>query len=300
MSILVVGSIAIDSVRTPAGEARDVVGGSAIYFSMAASFFTRVILLGTVGDDFPRDYLEMLRRRNVDVSGVTTARGKTFRWSGDYTEDINRAKTTSVAENVMKDYSPRLHPPAHESPYVFLANIEPGIQCTVLDTKETPGEFVVCDTMNLWIENRRDALREVMQKAHLIMINDGEARLLTGKENLLDAAEELRSRGPASVVIKKGEHGAILATADNLFMIPAYPAPTVVDPTGAGDSFGGAFMGYIASREDTSEKTMRKAVVYGSVVASFAIESFSTRRLEELAREDIEKRVREMRGLVRF
>jgi len=299
MSILVVGSIAFDSVKTPSGQASQVVGGSASYFSIAASFFTEVALVGIVGKDFPKDYLDMLEERGVDISGIQVSEGETFRWTGDYTENINRVKTISVCQNVMGNFIPDPPDKFREIPYVFLANIEPEIQSKVLGMMNSPN-FVICDTMNFWIEKDVNLLYDLMKRVNMIMVNDEEACFLTGKKNVIEASKKMLTLGPSFVVIKKGEHGAIFATKQNLFVIPAYPVSKVVDPTGAGDSFGGGFAGYIASTGNISEENMRKAVVYGTVVASFTVEDFSTRKLEKITMEDIEKRVEEMRDLVKF
>jgi len=300
MNVLVVGSIALDSVKTPSGWGDHVVGGSALYFSVAASFFTKVALVGIVGKDFPENYLRMLEKKGVDISGVQVSEGETFRWIGDYTEDINRVKTVSVCQNVMENFTPVFPDRFRKIPYVFLANIEPEVQIKVLEMMDSPN-FVVCDTMNFWIERDVDVLHNLMKRVNVMMVNDEEARLLTGKRNVIEASKEMLTLGPSVVVIKKGEHGAILATKRNLFIAPAYPVSKAVDPTGAGDSFGGGFIGYIASTTgNISEENMRKAVVYGIVIASFTVEDFSTRKLEKITMGDIEKRVEEMRNLVKF
>ena len=300
MSVLVVGSIALDSVKTPSGQANHVVGGSALYFSVAASFFTEVALVGIIGKDFPENYLRMLEKRGVDISGVQVSEGETFRWIGDYTEDINRVKTVSVCQNVMENFTPALPDRFRKIPYVFLANIEPEVQSKVLEMVNSPN-LAVCDTMNFWIERDKDILYNLMKRVNVMMVNDEEARLLTGKKNVIEASKEMLTLGPSVVVIKKGEHGAILATKRNLFVVPAYPVSKAVDPTGAGDSFGGGFIGYIASTTgNISEENMRKAVVYGIVIASFTVEDFSTRKLERITMGDIEERVEEMRNLVKF
>ncbi len=297
--VLVVGSVALDSVETPFGRADDVVGGSGTFFSSAASHFTPVQLVGVVGDDYPVDRLEPLAQRGVDLAGLERAKGSSFRWRGRYRHDLNAAETLETHLGVFSHFHPKIPAQFRKAPFVFLANIDPRLQLQVLDQVETP-RLVACDTMNFWIESRRPELLELLKRVDLITLNDGEARQLTEHTNLVHAAHWILDRGPKHVLIKKGEHGAFMFTRDSVFFAPAYPLESVFDPTGAGDSFAGGFIGYLASTGDLSERSMRRAVVVGSAMGSFAVEKFSNTRLLEITREDIDTRVREFRQLVAF
>jgi sugar/nucleoside kinase (ribokinase family) len=289
MSLLITGSIALDSVKTPMEEHHDLLGGSASYASVAASFFTPVNLVGIVGSDFPKGYFDLYRKHQIDLAGVQVATGQTFRWSGEYEWDLNRRRTLSVALNVFEKFQPEL--PAHyrSTPYVFLANIAPQLQLHVLGQMQRP-RFVVADTMDLWIETAREALLELLRKIDCLVLNESEARELMKETSLVKAGRALLKLGPKFVAIKKGEHGCLLFGQDLFFSAPAYPLEDIHDPTGAGDCFAGAFTGYLAKESQITPETLRKAVIYGSVIASYNVESFSLGRLQTLTAEDIAHR----------
>ncbi len=298
--VLIVGSMALDSVRTPAGEVQDALGGSADYSGVAASFFAPVLLVGVVGDDFPPAHLDFLQSRNIDLSGVQIVPGgKTFRWAGYYDFDLNVARTLDTQLNVFADFQPDLPDAYKQAPYVFLANIDPELQLKVLSQVEKP-RLTVCDTMNFWIEGKPDALREVLKRVDIAFMNDAEARQLTGHLSTVKAAKALQALGPKTVIVKKGEHGALLFHGDQHFAAPSYPLEDIADPTGAGDSFAGGFIGYVASQNDVSMPTLRKAVVYGSVMASYNVEDFSLNRLRALTKDDIAARYRAFREIAHF
>lgn len=299
MSVLVVGSVALDSVETPFGKADEVLGGSATYFSAAASHLTPVSLVGVVGRDYPIARLEALAARGVDLAGLQHAEGSSFRWRGRYQHDLNSAQTLETHLGVFSHFEPQIPAQFRNAPFVFLANIDPRLQLSVLSQVERP-RLVACDTMNFWIESRRPELLELLGHVDLITLNDAEARQLTEESNLVKAARWIMERGPAHVVIKKGEHGAFMFTRDTIFFAPAYPLDSVFDPTGAGDSFAGGFMGYLARTGDLSDENLRRAVVYGSAMGSFAVERFSIERLMELDEATIDGRVREFQRLVAF
>lgn len=299
MSILVVGSVALDDVTSPAGRAENAIGGSAIHFAAAASFFAPVRVVGVVGTDFPHDKIEFLKSRNVDLSGIEVVEGKTFHWKGEYTQDWNSAITHDTQLNVFETFQPKIPQAFRESDYLFLANIDPTLQLSVLDQLERP-QLTALDTMNFWIDGKFDELLEVVKRVNLLFLNDGEARLLTKRVNLLDAADDILKLGPTSLVIKKGEHGGLLFYDKRIFALPAFPVTTIKDPTGAGDSFAGAFMGYLAHAGRIDHETLRRAVVYGSVLASFIVTDFSCDRLRTLTTDEIEKRYNEFKELVHF
>jgi sugar/nucleoside kinase (ribokinase family) len=294
-----VGSVALDSVETPFGRADDVLGGSGTFFSSAASHFAPVQLVGVVGDDYPFEQLNVLSARGVDLSGVERASGTSFRWRGRYRHDLNSAETLETHLGVFSHFRPKIPEQFRSAPFVFLANIDPRLQLQVLEQVEKP-RLVACDTMNFWIESRRPELVELLSHVDLITLNDGEARQLTGMTNLVQAARWILDKGPKHVLIKKGEHGAFMFTNESVFFAPAYPLEAVFDPTGAGDSFAGGFIGYLASTGDLSERSMRRAVVVGSAMGSFAVEQFSNARLLQITRADIDARVEEFRQLVSF
>ena len=296
MSILVVGSIALDSVKTPFGEAKEALGGSALFFSSAASFFTQVSLVGVVGEDFPKGEIEFLAKRGVDLSGLEVAKGQTFRWSGSYEYDMNEAQTHATCLNVFQGFSPKLSPAHAKAEFLFLANIDPVLQQDVIAKVARP-TAIGCDTMNFWITGKREELLKTLAKVDIMFINDAEARMLAGVPNLVKAARAIMRLGPRILVIKKGEHGSMLFTDHTVFAVPAYPLEDVFDPTGAGDSFAGGFMGYLASRGRVEEETLRRAMVYGSVMASFNVEKFSMERLKTLTKAEIEARFKEFRKL---
>ncbi|HJU75942.1 MAG TPA: PfkB family carbohydrate kinase [Gemmatimonadaceae bacterium] len=299
MSVLVVGSVALDSVETPFGKADDALGGAATYFSASASHFTTVRLVGVVGDDYPFDRLKALAERGVDMSGVEQTAGESFRWRGRYRHDLNNAETLETRLGVFSHFRPKI--PAHfrETPYVFLANIDPRLQLEVLRQMDRP-KLVACDTMNFWIESRRSDLLQLLGQVNILLLNDAEARQLTECANLVRAARWIMERGPTHVVIKKGEHGAYMFTADSIFFAPAYPLEDVFDPTGAGDSFAGGFIGYLAKTGQLDDAHLRRAVVYGSTMGSFAVERFSIERLLEITTRDIAQRLGAFGRLVAF
>jgi len=297
--VLVVGSVALDSVETPFGKADEVLGGSGTYFSSSASHFTTVQLVGVVGDDYPVEKLEPLAARGVDLAGLEKAEGTSFRWRGRYRHDLNSAETLETHLGVFSHFRPKIPEQFKRAPFVFLANIDPRLQLQVLEQVDKP-RLVACDTMNFWIESRRPELVELLGHVDLITLNDAEARQLTEHTNLVQAARWIMDKGPKHVLIKKGEHGAFMFTRESIFFAPAYPLESVFDPTGAGDSFAGGFIGYLAATGDLSDENMRRAVVVGSAMGSFAVEKFSNARLLEITRADIDKRLQEFRQLVAF
>ena len=297
--VLVVGSVALDSVETPFGKADDVLGGSGTYFSSSASHFTPVQLVGVVGDDYPVAQLQPLAARGVDLAGLEQVAGASFRWRGRYRHDLNSAETLETHLGVFSNFRPNIPEQFRQAPFVFLANIDPRLQLQVLEQVEKP-RLVACDTMNFWIESRRPELIQLLGHVDLITLNDGEARQLTEHTNLVQAARWILDKGPKHVLIKKGEHGAFMFTRDSVFFAPAYPLESVFDPTGAGDSFAGGFIGSLAASGDLSDASMRRAVVVGSAMGSFAVEKFSNGRLLEITRADIDARVQEFRQLVAF
>jgi len=299
MSILVVGSVAFDSVETPFGQGDDVLGGSATYFSTAASFFDEVRLVAVVGDDFPSEHLEFLRSRNVDLSGLQVVPGKTFRWKGRYGYDLNEAQTLETHLNVFESFAPQLSPVHREADFVFLANIDPELQLQVLQQVDKP-QLVACDTMNFWIEGKKDALLETLKRVDIFLINEGEARQLSGEPNLMKAAAKILAMGPETLVIKRGEYGVLMFREHSVFAAPAFPLESVFDPTGAGDTFAGGFMGYLASTKNLTEAGLRQAIVFGSVMASFNVEDFSLDRMRSLRYSDIEDRYRKVKLLTEF
>ncbi len=299
MSLLVVGSVALDSVETPFGKAEEVIGGSANYFSASASHQVPVQLVGVVGSDYPVEKLEPLAARGVDLTGLERAEGESFRWRGRYRHDLNSAETLETRLGVFSHFRPKLPEGFRDAEFVFLANIDPRLQLDVLRQVRKP-KLVACDTMNFWIESRRADLLELLGKVDLITLNDGEARQLTEQANLVQAARWILARGPRTVLIKKGEHGAFMFARDSVFYAPAYPLESVFDPTGAGDSFAGGFMGWLARTRDLTDANLRRAVVLGSAMGSFVVEGFSITRLLEVSRADIERRVADFHRLVTF
>jgi sugar/nucleoside kinase (ribokinase family) len=299
MSVLVVGSVALDSVETPFGKAENVIGGSGTFFSASASHLAPVQLVGVVGDDYPMDQLEPLRARGVDMAGLEQAPGRSFRWRGRYRHDLNSAETLETHLGVFSHFSPKIPAQFRSAPFVFLANIDPRLQLDVLRQVDKP-KLVACDTMNFWIESRRPDIVDLIKHVDLITLNDGEARQLTDCTNLVKAARWIMERGPSMVIIKKGEHGAFLFKERSIFFAPAYPLEDVFDSTGAGDSFAGGFMGYVARSGDLSDASLRRAVIYGSAMGSFAVERFSVQRLLEITPDDIAARVADFKRLVAF
>jgi sugar/nucleoside kinase (ribokinase family) len=300
MSLLVTGSIGIDSVETPHGHVADVLGGSAIYFSLAASLFSPVRLVGVVGEDFEMRRLEPLRARPIDVSGVEIRKGsRTFRWQGRYAGAMNEAETVGVQLNVLAERGATVPPQFLDSRCVFLANTHPALQRSFA-ARLSRAELIVCDTMNLWIQNERHELTKLLASVHGLVLNEGEARLLTGQSNLITAGREILSLGPRFAVIKKGEHGSLLVSRDDLFLMPAYPTSQAIDPTGAGDSFAGAMMGYLTAAGRFDGTALRSAMARGSVVASMVIESFSIGGLASATVADVDHRLAALRDMARF
>lgn len=299
-SVLVVGSVALDSVETPFGSRDEVVGGSATYFSVSASFFTRVELVAVVGEDFPQEHVETLKARSVGTGGLERVKGgRTFRWRGNYGFDLNTANTLDTQLNVFETFSPDVAPELRKIPYVFLANIDPDLQWRVLQQMENP-RIVAADTMNFWIDGKKSQLERTLSKVDLLMINDAEARMLSGEHNIVKAAKAITAMGPKRLAIKRGEYGALLFDGENIFNAPAYPLPKLFDPTGAGDCFAGGMMGYLSRATDFSSRTFRQATIVGSVMASYVVESFSIDRLRELNFQEITQRYQEFQQLTHF
>ena len=300
MSLLVVGSLALDSVETPTHRRDDVLGGSATYFSYAASYFTDVRLVGVVGQDWPEEHTALLRSRGVDTSGMQTIPGgRTFRWRGKYLSNMNDRETLEVHLNVFGDFNPVVPESFRNSRFVFLANAAPKVQLKTLEQVSSP-QLVVADTMDLWIRETKDDLLELLGRIDGLVLNDSEAKLLTHEENLVRAAEKVLALGPKFVVVKKGEHGAMLCSSEGAFVLPAFPTGDVVDPTGAGDSFAGGMMGYLAFRNQVDTESLKRALVYGTMVASFNVEDFSLERMKQIGREDLDHRLTVYRQMLVF
>ena len=301
MPLLVVGSVALDSVETPFDKVKDALGGSATYISLAASYFSSSVgLVGVVGSDFPKKYIELLEEHNVDLDGMQVIEGeKTFRWGGKYHYDLNVRDTLFTELNVFQNFNPVIPEQYRNARYICLGNIDPILQMRVLDQMNNP-QFVVCDTMNFWITGMKDDLLKLLKRVNVFIINDSEARLLTGEPNLIKAAKKIRELGPETLIIKKGEHGAMLFTEDTIFSAPAYPMEIIFDPTGAGDTFAGGFIGYLHKTRDLSAENIKRAVIYGSTLASFCVEKFSTQGLEDLSYLQIQDRFREFRKISMF
>jgi sugar/nucleoside kinase (ribokinase family) len=297
--LLVVGSVALDTVRTPFGEVSEVLGGSATYFATAASYFTGVDLIAVVGEDFPEQHVKFLKSRGIDLAGLERRRGETFRWKGEYSHQLNEARTLDTRLNVLETFRPRI-PEQYCSPdLLFLGNIDPELQLDVLRQVRRP-KLVACDTMNFWIEGKQDALWRTLKEVDVLIINDGEARALGGNPNLVRVAKDILSRGPKQLIIKRGEYGVLLFNHKQTFGAPAFPLDQVKDPTGAGDTFAGGFMGYLASTGNLSEEAYRQAIIFGSVMASFTVEAFSLDRLRALDYKEIEGRFRQFKRLTHF
>lgn len=296
MSILVVGSVFFDSIETPHGKIDRALGGAATYFSVAASFFAPVQMVAAVGEDFPQDAIDFLTQRGVDLSGLQIRPGLTGSWAGRYHEDMNQRDTLDLQLNVFKDFRPQLPASHRHAQYVFLANIDPRLQLMVLDQLSAPG-LVGCDTMNHWITGSRSELEQLLTRVGILVINDEEARLLSGERNVVRAARRLLAMGPRRVLIKRGEYGVMQFSAESVFAVPAFPLEEVFDPTGAGDTFAGGFMGELARSGDTSEAGLRRAIVYGSVMASFVVEDFGMNRLRAVTPDEIERRYRQFVSL---
>lgn len=300
MSLLVVGSIAIDSVQTPEGEESEALGGSASYFSYAASYFNSVRMVGVIGADFPPDYLSVLDKKdNIDTSGIVRSSGQTFRWKGRYTGDMNVAETLEVHLNVLGDFDPDLPDSYRDSEFVFLANGSPTVQRKVLHQVRNP-KLVVADTMNLWIETQHDELLQLLKQVDGLVLNDQEALLLTQETLIVAAGRKILEMGPKFVIVKKGEHGAMFFSERGAYALPAYPTPHLKDPTGAGDSFAGGMMGYLSSVGTFDDHSLKRGMAYGTVLASINVEGFSLARFQSTTREDIEVRFDHYRQMLRF
>ena len=296
MSIVVVGSMFFDTIETPYGRAERLLGGSATHFSLAASFFAPVRVVAAVGDDFGEAELETHRARGIDLTGVQHRKGTTGRWTGRYHEDMNMRDTLDLDLGVFADFHPELPPAYREADHLFLGNIDPSLQSSVLDQLSRPA-VVACDTMNHWIETARPQLDRLLKRVQILLINDEEARQLSGERNLVKAARRILASGPQRLLIKRGEYGVIHFSGDDVFAVPAFPLEEVFDPTGAGDAFAGGFLGSLARAGDFSERSVRRAIVYGSVVASFIVEDFGMKRLQRLTLDEIDKRYRQFIAL---
>jgi sugar/nucleoside kinase (ribokinase family) len=299
MSVLIVGSTALDSIKTPKSENPRLLGGSASHAAVAASFFSPVNLVGVVGDDFPRRYLQLYRRRGINLEGLQSVPGKTFHWSGEYEANMNNRRTLLTELGVFEQFTPTLPKSYQASPFVLLANIAPALQHHVLDQAPRP-KFVVADTMDLWLNIALPDLLKLLKRIDAFVLNDSEAHQLTRQDNLFAAMRKIHQLGPAYVIIKKGSHGSVLSGPRGIFLCPAYPLPKVVDPTGAGDSFVGAMMGYLAAAGGRIDDHMRQAMIYGSVVACFCCEGFGLTRTSRLRRSEIEQRAKRLRQMTRF
>jgi len=300
MPLCVVGSVALDSIETPASRRENVLGGSAVFFSYAASFFTTVRLAGVVGDDWPPEHTRMLQDRGIDTEGLQVVPGgKTFHWRGKYLPNMNDRETLELQLNVLRDFDPVLPESYRRCKFLFLANGSTAMQLRVLDQCAGPS-LVVADTMDHWIRSEPDQLRVLLKRVDGLVLNDGEAKLLTGDDNLIRAGGAIRAMGPRFVVIKKGEHGSMFFSRHETYVLPAFPTPEVVDPTGAGDSFAGGMMGYLAEKGTTDPKTLKEALAYGTLAASFTVEDFSLDRLRTIRREDIDRRMEEYKRMLSF
>ncbi|HPM42532.1 MAG TPA: PfkB family carbohydrate kinase [Candidatus Omnitrophota bacterium] len=299
MSILIVGSVALDSVETPFGKREEVLGGSATFSSISASFFSKVDIVAVVGKDFPATYLNLFKNRKIGTEGLAVADGKTFRWSGKYSFDLNSAQTLATHLNVFSDFKPKIPVSLRDSKFIFLANIDPVLQINVLDQVKKPA-LVACDSMNFWIEHKKKDLEKLLPRIDILLFNDAEARQFTGESNLFKAAQLIVSCGPKAVVIKRGEHGVLYFSGKSHFIAPAYLLDSIYDPTGAGDTFAGGMMGYLSRSKKIDERAIRRSIIYGSILASFAVEDFSVNRLLEISMEDIEKRYKTFKKITEF
>ncbi len=298
MALTVVGSVALDTVETPAGKNADGLGGAATFFSLAASHYTQVHLVGVVGEDFPQEHVDLLSAKGINIEGLERAEGKTFRWSGRYHDDINLRDTLDTQLNVFENFQPKLPEAAKNAKYLFLGNIHPALQLEVL--RQSRAEFVALDTMNIWIHNTRSELEEILAKVDCIIINDEEVFDLTGERNIVRGARKIQDMGPSIIAPKKGEHGCLLFDGNKIFSAPAFPMADVIDPTGAGDTFAGGFMGYIAQQDSLDFDTLKKAVIHGSVLASYTCEEFGADRIALVGQDEIDTRYEAFVDLSRF
>ncbi len=294
MSILIVGSMALDTVKTPAGRHKEILGGSATYSSVSAGFFNPVRLVAVVGKDFPKKHIRFLKNHNIDLTGLEIKQGKTFRWEGEYGWDFSDPKTLLTELNVLGSFNPGIPDKYKNSRYVFLANIDPKAQMRVLKQIKNP-KLIMCDTMNYWIQNSRKDLLKVLKQTNIFLLNESEARQLTSENNLLLAAKAIKKMGPATIIIKKGEHGAVLFSQKSFFCIPAFLLESIIDPTGAGDTFAGGIIGFLSTVKKINNASLKSAVIYGSIMATFAVEDFSLRRLDRINKHDISRRVKEFK-----
>jgi len=299
MSLLVIGSLGLDTVETPFGAVQDAIGGTAVYCSVAASHFAKVNLVGIVGEDFPKEEIAFLSRRGVDVEGLEIKSGKSFCWGGKYGFDLNSRETLFTHLNVFETFNPRLPEKYRDTPFVFLGNIGPDLQLSVLEQIKQP-QLVALDTMNYWIERAPAELARVLQRVDVLLVNDSEMRQLSGEHNLIKGARRVREMGPKIIIVKKGEHGAVLITGGRFFYAPAYPLENVFDPTGAGDTFAGGFMGYLTQCGKLDENALRQAMIYGSTFASFVVEDFSIGRLRHLREDEVRHRFINFHEMTRF
>ncbi len=299
MSLLVVGSVALDSVATPFGKVDDALGGSACYFSTSASFFSDVQLVAVIGDHFPEEHVDFLAGRNINLDGLQRSPGKTFRWEGRYEYDLNEAQTLDTRLNVFEQFRPQLSETHREAEYVFLANIDPELQFEVLNQVKKP-QLVACDTMNFWIGGKRDALIRTLAHVDILIINEAEVRQLADEPNLIKAAEVVRGFGPRILAVKRGEYGVLMFSEHSVFAAPAYPLESVFDPTGAGDTFAGGFFGYLAATRNLDDASLRRATIFGTVMASFTVEKFSLERLKTLNHSEIEDRYKHLQAMTTF
>jgi len=298
-SILVVGSVAFDSVKTPFGEVDEILGGSATYFSVASSYFAPVRLVAVVGSDFGETHIETFRKHKIDIEGLNRTDGRTFRWKGEYGYDLNEARTLDTQLNVFETFKPVIPEAYRSSEYVFLGNIDPELQLSVLEQIKKP-RIVACDSMNFWIKGKPDAVKRTIQHVDILVINDAETRMLADQPNLVRAAGKIMDMGPKTLIVKRGEYGVLMFSGKSIFGAPAFPLEEVFDPTGAGDSFAGGFMGALAHAGETTERVFRRCIVYGSVMASFNVEQFSLNRLTNLTRSEIDERFRQFKALTHF
>ena len=299
MSILVVGSVALDSIETPFGNKKEILGGSATFFSISASFFDKVNIIAAVGEDFPKKYLRLLKNRGIGTGGISVDKGKTFRWEGRYEYDMNVAHTLATHLNVFQNFTPRIPDNLRNSRILFLANIDPDLQDSVLRQMNKPA-LIACDSMNHWISSKKKSLEKFLHKVDIFLLNDAEARQFSGEVNLLKAAKAIVSRGPKAVVIKKGEHGVLYYSKGSHFLAPAYPLDNVYDPTGAGDTFAGGMIGYLSKTGKIDNASIRKSIIYGSILASFVVEDFSMNKLLKISMGDISKRYNELKEMTKF
>lgn len=294
MKLLVLGTVALDTVKTPSGKRYDILGGSAAHFALAARFFADVNLVSVIGEDFPGKHLDFLRKKGIDISSIRKQEGKSFRWSGEYKGDLNEAITLNTHLGVLSKFSPKINQGQRKISNIFLANVDPDIQMRLLNCIQPP-RLVALDTMNYWINNKRESLFKILKKVDIFLANDAEARAISGEKHLINAAKALKKIGPEIVLIKKGEHGIVAYFENSIFSLPAYPVEKLIDPTGAGDSFAGGFIGYLTKAKKISKNTIKKAIVYGTIIASFNVEGFGTERTSRLTLKEINDRVKKFK-----